>query len=116
MLRSDGHGQWITGEGEPCGDLHGCLDVNLSIIPFTQTLPIRRVSVTSNDTPDVAVVTIAVPELDVAAVTHRYTCHESQPNDGGLYRYESGDESVELPVDADGVVIDDPDRFEHVTP
>lgn len=88
--------------------------MSISLSSLHPDTPHSRLSLTSNDTTDVAVVTIAVPELDVAAVTHRYTCHEPQPNDRGLYRYESGDESVELSVD--GVVIDDPDRFERVTP
>lgn len=116
VLRSDGNGQWTTGDGEPLDELHGCLDVDLSITPFTQTLPIRRLGLTNNDTTEVAVVTITVPALEVGAVTHRYTCHEPHPEGGGRYRYEPGDGPVELPVDADGIVIDYPDRFERVAP
>jgi uncharacterized protein len=41
-LTSDGEGRWATAAGERLGQLDGCLDVDISATPFTNTLPIRR--------------------------------------------------------------------------
>jgi hypothetical protein len=41
-LTSDGIGNWLEGTDAPRPDLQGAIDIDLSITPFTNTLPIRR--------------------------------------------------------------------------
>ena len=41
-LLADGEGHWKRGGGEPIPELDGCIDVDISATPFTNTLPIRR--------------------------------------------------------------------------
>jgi uncharacterized protein len=41
-LLADGEGHWKRGGGEPLPELDGCIDVDISATPFTNTLPIRR--------------------------------------------------------------------------
>ena len=42
VLQSDGKGNWHDGDGEPLPQLDGCIDIDISGTPFTNTLPIRR--------------------------------------------------------------------------
>ena len=41
-LRTDGQGHWRHNDGRICGDLDGCLDVDIWPTPFTNSFPIRR--------------------------------------------------------------------------
>jgi len=119
MLRHDAAGHWQA-EGmsnSRCAgvtalpDLRGCTDLDISRSPLTNTLPIRRLGIS---TPcDIDVVYVSVPELTVSPVRQRYTRLQS---DRPLYRYESGSFSTDLPVDADGIVIDYPGVWRRIVP
>ena len=118
-LVTDGKGTWSTETGEELPLLRGCLDVDISATPFTNTLPIRRLALRPGQSAILRVTYIAVPELQVAAVQQRYTCLEMAADGGGRYRYESLKDGVsifmaELTVDADGLVIDYPELFRRV--
>lgn len=120
VLLADGAGRWTDGRGEPLPELDGCLDVDLSATPFTNTLPIRRLGLRPGESAELAVAYVAVPGLGVEAVRQRYGCLEVGP-DGGRYRYESPpDEGLpegfvaELVVDGDGLVADYPGLFRRV--
>jgi uncharacterized protein len=111
-LLADGEGHWKRGGGEPIPELEGCIDVDISATPFTNTLPIRRLGLKSGDSADVDVAYVRVPELLVEPERQRYGCLETQV-DSGLYRFEAlpSGFTAELPVDADGLVIDYPGLF-----
>ena len=116
-LRADGEGHWTTGDGDPLPALDGCLDVDIRVTPFTNTLPIRRLGLRPGEAREIAVAYVAAPRMEVTPVRQRYTCLESRP-DGGRYRYEglSTGFVAELPVDADGLVLDYPGVFRRVWP
>ena len=108
-LWADGRGHWQDDAGNALPQLNGCIDVDLSITPFTNTLPIRRLSLKPGQASEISVAYIAVPEMDVKPVRQRYTClHES--SEGGLYKYEGLGTGFEanLPVDDAGLVLDYP--------
>jgi hypothetical protein len=108
-LRTDGHGHWTDASGNHLPTLDGCIDVDISATPFTNTLPIRCLALHAGQSADLLVAYIAVPEMQVQPMRQRYTCLESR-DDGGLYRYESVDSGyvADLPVDERGLVIDYP--------
>lgn len=108
-LHSDGRGNWQDGEGRPLAALRGCIDLDITATPFTNTLPIRRLGLGAGAAQTVRVVWVKVPTLDVEAVDQRYTC--LQP--GGRYRFEGLRNrcEYELAVDADGLVIEYPSLF-----
>jgi hypothetical protein len=114
-LRGDGTGNWTDACGTPLPDLEGCLDVDISVTPFTNTLTIRRMGLQPGETADLLVAYLAVPEMRVEAVQQRYTCVSAHPQ-GGVYRYEAlfRNTITMLPVDAEGFVIDYPQRFRRV--
>jgi hypothetical protein len=116
-LSADGEGRWTDPEGDPVSLLDGCLDVDISATPFTNTLPIRRLALRPGQSVELAVAYIAVPSLEVSRDPQRYTCLDPGPA-GGRYRYESLDSpfTAELPVGPDGLVLDYPELFRRVWP
>lgn len=114
-LRADGEGNWTDRAGEPIPSLSGCLDVDLTATPSTNALPIRRLSLRPGDSADIQVAWIQFPDLTVTPSLQRYTCLE-RTSDGGLYRFlgvESGF-TADLPVDADGFVLDYAGRWQRL--
>jgi hypothetical protein len=111
-LLADGEGHWKRGDGEPVPELDGCIDVDVSATPFTNTLPTRRLGLEPGESEEVAVAYVRVPELLVGPETQRYGCLEARGS-GGLYRFEAlpSGFTAELPVDADCLVIDYPGLF-----
>lgn len=114
-VSTDGKGHWITATGDTVPSLQGCSDVDISATPFTNTLPIRRLGLEAGKSADLEVVYLTVPEMWVEPVRQRYTCLKRDAQ-GGLYRFESLDGefagfTADLPVDADGLVLDYPGLF-----
>lgn len=116
-LRADGEGRWMPGDGAAIPALEGCLEVDIRVTPFTNTLPIRRLALRPGEARELAVAYVAAPRMEVTPVRQRYTCLEAGPG-GGLYRYEglSTNFVADLPVDADGLVLDYPGVFLRVWP
>ena len=54
-LLSDGEGNWTTSDGRPLAGLEGCEYVDISVTPFTNTLPIRRLRLSPGESADVSV-------------------------------------------------------------
>ena len=100
-LHADGEGHWTDAAGVPLSAIEGCIDVDISVTPFTNTLPIRRVSLHPGQSVDLLVAYLSVPEMEVRSAPQRYTCLEGNAA-GGLYRYESltSDFTRDLRVDA----------------
>jgi hypothetical protein len=111
-LLTDGEGHWKRRGGEPVAELDGCIDVDISATPFTNTLPIRRLGLEPGESEELTVTYIRVPELLVGPERQRYGCLEAQA-DGGLYRFEAlpSGFTAKLPVDAEGLLIDYPGLF-----
>lgn len=106
---SDGRGHWTDADGTPQPALAGCLDVDIRVTPFTNTLPIRRLALAPGASAELLVAYFSVPDLSVRPVRQRYTCL-SRTESGGVYRYEAldGDFRADLLVDGDGVVVEYP--------
>lgn len=101
-------GTWRDGNGVTLPALAGCTDVDISVTPFTNTLPIRRLQLAAGESAEIRVVYIQSPGLNVRPVRQQYT------NLGdGRYRYEALETgfAAVLTVDADGLVIEYPGLF-----
>lgn len=110
FLFADGHGRWIDSNIGVLPDLEGCIDVDISTTPFTNTLPIRRLRLQPGETAAISVAYVSVPQLTVTRDEQRYTCL-AQSVAGSRYRFESGDFCSEITVDVDGLVVDYPGLF-----
>ena len=100
-LRCDGKGHWTNSNGAPLPQLDGCIDVDLSITPFTNTLPIRRLALGSGATETIHVVYINVETLKVEPREQMYT---RLSDDTVRYASATTGFSADLSVDADGLV------------
>jgi hypothetical protein len=111
-LRSDGAGNWFGESGVPQPQLRGAIDVDISITPFTNTLPIRRLNLQNGEKREILAVYIQLPNLAITTDRQRYTCLER----GRRYRYESVDSDFtrDIEVDAHGLVTNYPDLFRRV--
>src|SRR5579859_1096113 len=108
-LFTDGQGQWTDATGVLCSTLDGCLDLDISLTPFTNTLPLRRLALAPGESTDLLVAYLRVPELSISPVRQRYTCLSRTPS-GGTYRYEGLDShfTANLLVDEKALVVDYP--------
>jgi hypothetical protein len=117
ILKSDGRGHWRDEQGEVLPELDGCIDIDISVTPFTNTFPVRRLDLKPNQSSEIRVLYVAAPGLAVKPVTQRYTCRERT---AGRHRvtyegFPSGF-SADLELDADGLVLDYPELFRRVAP
>jgi hypothetical protein len=112
---SDGLGNWTNESGDPVPGLEGCLDVDITATPFTNTLPIRRLNLKPGESAEIKVVYVTIPGMQVSVDPQRYTCLETS-RAGGKYKFESlnGDFTADITVDADGLVEDYPQLFKRV--
>ncbi len=92
--------------------LKGCVDVDISATPTTNTLPIRRLGLRRGESAELVVAYVHVPQLRVGRERQRYGCLEASAN-GGIYRFEAlpSGFAADIPVDADGLVVDYPGLF-----
>jgi len=112
LVRAD-DGTWSDDAG-PRPDLAGCVDVDITVTPFTNTLPVRRLSLAPGSSADLRMAYVLVgPRLEVIPSEQRYT-HLDSDAAGSLYRYESRNFQADLTVDADGLVTDYPRRWRQV--
>jgi hypothetical protein len=112
-LKTDGQGHWRHGDGRAINELDGCLDIDIWPTPFTNTFPIRREPMAVNQRRQFRMAWILAPDLTVQPQPQAYTRVADR-----LYLFENLDGSgfrAELPVDADGIVLDYPDLFRRVT-
>ena len=114
-LLADGNGHWLQ-SGASVPPLDGCLDVDISATPFTNTLPIRRLVLQPGTFAEILVVYISIPDLQIKPVPQRYTCLQQRSSGAGHYRYEglTTGYTNELEVDEDGIVVDYPGLFRRV--
>src|ERR1051326_8478502 len=75
-LLTNGQGHWTDVAGVPCSTLDGCLDLDISLTPFTNTLPLRRLALAPGESMDLRVTYIQVPELSISPVRQRYRSEE----------------------------------------
>ena len=112
-LLSDGNGHWRLPDGAPLPAFDGCIDIDLAGTPFTNTLPIRRLALTpASGTVRLTMLYVPFDTFEPLCDGQTYTCLEA----GRLYRYAAADRSftADLPVDADGLVVDYPTLFQRL--
>ncbi len=111
-LASDGAGHWRDGAATPLPQFDGAIDVDLSVTPFTNTLPIRRLGLPAGQAAEILVVYVDLPDLTLTTDRQRYTCLDP----GRRYRYESSDSDFarDINVDDHGLVVTYPGLFKRL--
>src|SRR6185295_5729773 len=66
--------EWLDEQNRAIEPLRGCSDVDIQVTPFTNTLPIKRLSLKPGESKEIAVVYVSVPGLVLSKFEQRYTC------------------------------------------
>ena len=113
-LRSDGHGNWRSEDGAEMPELSGCIDVDITATPFTNTLPINRLRLAPGQSADLRMVYVTAPSLEVSVATQRYG-RRGEASDI-FFESPAHDFTATLPIDDAGLVLDYPQLFARVYP
>lgn len=107
-LTADGAGSWRDGNGIALPQLAGAIDIDISVTPFTNTLPLRRLRLGQGQSSEILVVYVPVPSLAMTTDRQRYTRLGKH-----RYRYESVDSDFtrDIEVDDSGLVTVYPGLF-----
>ncbi len=109
-LHSDGKGNWSNSEGEEIETLKGCIDIDISATPFSNSMPINRLNWTSHQKEHFHMAYIAVPSLEYKKVPQSYQYLREE--DGIRYfLYRCYDYETTIAVDSNGLVVDYPGVF-----
>lgn len=107
-LTANGIGRWSDAEGVWIPALDGCIDVDISLTPSTNILPIRRLGLQVGESAEVTVAYLLAPELALRPGRQRYTRLADR-----LWRFEAPEFNfaADITVDADCFVVDYPGLF-----
>lgn len=100
------NGNWYDKFGTIHEIFEPCIDIDISLTPFTNTLAVNRLSLVEGESREITVLYFDLPAMDVKPVKQRYTRLAES-----LYRYESlwSGFKADLEVDEDGLVKDYPE-------
>jgi len=108
-IAADGKGNWSDAAGKRLPKLAGAIDIDLSVTPFTNTLPIRRLKLRAGQSVEIVTVYILAPALTLTTDPQRYTCLEPRKR----YRYRSLDSGFtrDIEIDDHALVVNYPGLF-----
>ena len=102
VLLADGAGHWAWEDGPELAEVAGSLDVDLTITPATNTLPIRRLAALEvGQAAELRMAWVQFPGLEVLASAQRY--RRLAPD---RWHFSTDGFQAELLVDPDGLVLD----------
>jgi hypothetical protein len=104
---SDGKGNWSKA-GEPLMQFNDCIDIDISLTPFTNTLPIRRLQLQPRKTREIQVLYCNLLKGQIMPVRQKYTYVSATE-----FHYENipNDFEATIVVDESGFVVDYPSLF-----
>jgi hypothetical protein len=107
VFESDGPGNW-TVHGKQAVEFSGCIDVDIPLTPFTNTLPINRLRLVQNEEQQIQVIYFGLLEQQIRPVRQKYIRLSNT-----AYQYENvpNDFEAKIEVDGDGFVVDYPSLF-----
>lgn len=115
MLTRSHEGIWRDGEQKILPDLAGAFEIDLTVSPFTNTLPIRRLHPAIDQPVEIVVAYIDLPAFTIRPERQLYTLIRTSSTDN-TYRFEQSsiEYTQDIRVDSQGYVIDYPGLFQRV--
>lgn len=106
-------GIWRDGEQNILPELDAAYEIDLSVSPFTNTLPIRRLKLQRDQPAEILVAFIELPAFAIRPERQRYTLiHTSSEYHTYQFEHLSTAYTQDIRVDAAGFVIDYPGLFQ----
>jgi hypothetical protein len=106
-FEGDGKGHWtVNGKAEK--KFNGCIDVDIPLTPFTNTLPINRLRLSSREEKQIKVIYCDLLQEEFTAGNQKYIKLSDS-----IYHYENvpNDFEADIEVDGHGFVVDYPQLF-----
>jgi len=113
FLKKDSSNEWFDGNEDHLTEYDGCTDVNISLTPFTNTLPINKLKLAKDESKKIMALYVDLPSLEIKPFVQCYTNLGNKQ-----YKYENistGFTSV-IQVDGDGFVVNYPGIWERIYP
>ena len=106
-FESDKKGNWIV-NGKSERKFAGCIDVDISLTPFTNTLPINRLNLAINDEKVIEVLYCDLLQNEFSKVSQKYIRLSDT-----VYRFQNvpNDFEAAIEVDENGFIVDYPRLF-----
>ena len=107
ILEADTRGHWKL-NGQPTSAFNGCLDIDIPVTPFTNSLPVNRMQLTPGNEAEISVIYIDLLNSSVRPLKQKYKRISDT-----VYHYENipNDFEADITVDDNGFVIDYPGLF-----
>ena len=106
-FESDGKGNWFS-NNKRADQFNGCIDIDIPLTPFTNTLPIKRLNLKQGEEQQIRVIYLDMLEGKIKPVHQKYTRLSKTE-----YQYENvpNDFDAKITVDDFGLVTDYPALF-----
>ena len=110
IFKSDGKGNWQQ-NGHILEQFDGCIDIDIPLTPFTNTLPIKRLRLEIGQAQVIKVVYLDLLRNNIKPVTQKYARLSDRE-----YKYQNVPNDFEaiITVDESGFVLDYPSLFERI--
>ncbi|PSL43379.1 hypothetical protein CLV51_10868 [Chitinophaga niastensis] len=110
-LTTDLNGHWFDKDGNHIDAFDGCIDIDIALTPFTNTLPVKRLHFEPGERKTIDMLYIKLPEFELQKVQQHYTKLGDR-----LYLYENVTTqfSAELPFDKQDILLDYPGIFTRI--
>lgn len=110
-LKSNLNGKWFSENDNDLKHLQDCIDIDISVTPFTNSLPINRIKDKLRNRTELTVLYFDLINWEVKSVKQFYTKLKDQ-----VYLYESASSNFksEIFTDKEGIVLDYPNLFERI--
>jgi len=107
LLTKNAEGDWMMND-EKAYSFTGCIDVDIALTPFTNTLPINRLALRNGEEQTISVIYFDLLNWDLKPVKQLYRRISEN-----LYHYENIPNNFEadIKVDKQGIVIEYPNLF-----
>ncbi len=112
-LKSDSNGKCYNEDNQEISELNGCIDIDISITPFTNTLPIKRLGSSLEQRTKITTLYLDIKNWEFKKAEQYYTKLTDN-----LYKYEGVFRHfvADLPIDNSGFVTTYPKLFKRLYP
>lgn len=109
-INATGTGKWFDQHGKELEELRGAIDVDLSVTPFSNSLPVNRYDWELNQRREFEMVYIDIPQFKLHKMKQTYTFIERKKGIR-IFKYQSPNFEAFISFDESGFVIDYPELF-----
>ncbi|WP_158290385.1 putative glycolipid-binding domain-containing protein [Halobacillus salinus] len=109
-LHSNLKGKWYVNNNE-LSDMDGMIDIDISVTPFSNTLPINRFKWEQGQERNFNMLYIDVPSLELMKLEQIYKFKGSTEDGSRKFQYKCRNYETVVTVDQDGLIIEYPEAF-----